>query len=358
MMSTFANNLLVLAAMINVVLGEEKSQGGQSTGKATPTGSSGGGGGGASRAAANVINADNQLFAKYILWSLAAVVGGIAIYRTILYAVRYIRTLTCLNNDTQRYFKLPNQTFAGIKEHFLYAPLFRTRHLREIRLSSALSMFTLPTRFQSVFLAGVIGMNVALCCIGIEWHGTQKVLSGHLRNRTGTLAMVNMIPLVVMGGRNNPLIGLLNISYDSFNLMHRWFGRMVILQVLAHTVAWTVTAVHSSGWAGVHKALLGTPLIYSGFIGTVAMVAILLQASSILRHAFYETFLHLHIALVILSIAGVWIHLDGLPAKGYLKVVIVLWAAEVRRLFVHRWQHVLTAPAVCPAMFSHLPEPR
>lgn len=336
MMSTFNSHLLVLVAMINVVLGEgtsqKTSQGGQSTGKPAPPGSSsGGGGGGSSAAAANAINVDNARFAGYILMSLAAVVGGIAIYRTILYAVRYVRTLTCLNSDTQRYFRLPNPTFAGIKEHFLYAPLFRTRHLREIRLSSALSMYTLPTRFQSVFLAGVIGMNAALCCIGIEWHGPQTLLLGHLRNRTGTLAMVNMIPLVVMGGRNNPLIGLLNISYDSFNLVHRWFGRMVIFQVLAHTVAWTVTKVHSSGWTGVHKALLGSQLIYTGFIGTVAMVAILLQASSILRHAFYETFLHLHIALAILSIVGIWIHLDGLPAKGYLKAVIVLWAAEVRR---------------------------
>lgn len=334
-MSTSHIRLLVLVALISVVLGEGTSQGGQSTGEGAPSGSggsSGGGGAGGSSAAsaANAINVDNDRFAKYILVSLAAVVGIIAIYRTILYAVRYVRTLTCLNNDTQRYFRLPNQTFAGIKEHFLYAPLFRTRHLRGIRLSAALSMFTLPTRFQSVFLAGVVGMNVALCCIGIEWHGPEKLLLGHLRNRTGTLAMVNMIPLVVMGGRNNPLIGLLNISYDSFNLMHRWFGRMVVLQVLAHTVAWTVTKVHSSGWSGVHQALMGSQLIYTGFIGTVAMVAILLQASSILRHAFYETFLHLHIALAILSIVGIWIHLDGLPQKGYVKAVIVLWAAEVR----------------------------
>ncbi|SLM39844.1 ferric-chelate reductase [Lasallia pustulata] len=331
-MSTFNDHLLVLVALISAVLGEGTSQGGQSTGKAAPTGGSGGSGGGKgggmSAAEAKAMNTDNELFANYILISLAAVVGGIAIYRTILYAVRYVRTLTCLNNDTQRYFQLPNPTFASIKEHFLYAPLFRTRHLREIRLSSALSMYILPTRFQSVFLAGVVGMNVALCCIGIEWHGPQTLLLGHLRNRTGTLAVVNMIPLVVMGGRNNPLIALLNISYDSFNLVHRWFGRMVIFQVIAHTVAWTVKEVQTSGWTGVHKALMGSQLIYTGFIGTVAMVAILFQASSIFRHAFYETFLHLHIALAILSIAGVWIHLDGLPAKGYLKAVIVLWAAE------------------------------
>lgn len=46
-----------------------------------------------------------------------------------------------------------------------------------------------------------------------------------------------MIPLVILAGRNNPLIGLLNISFDNFNLVHRWFGRIVVLQALAHTIA-------------------------------------------------------------------------------------------------------------------------
>ena len=321
-MSTFNNQLLLLllllVALISVALGEETSEAGLST----------------RTAASTAMDTDNALFATYILMSLAAVVGVISVYRVVIYAVRYIRRLTCLNNDTQRYFKLPNQAFASVKEHFVYAPLFRTRHLREIRLSSALSMYILPTRFQTIFLTGVIGMNVALSCVGIQWHGPQTLMLEHLRNRTGSLAMANLIPLVLMGGRNNPLIGLLNISFDSFNLVHRWFGRMVVLQILAHTAAYTVSKVQSSGWSGVHKVLLTSPMIYTGFIGTVAVVAIVLQSSSILRHAFYETFLHLHIALIILAIVGIWNHLDGLPAKGYLKAVIVIWAAEVSLSFL------------------------
>ncbi|KAI4211332.1 MAG: hypothetical protein LQ351_005887 [Letrouitia transgressa] len=244
------------------------------------------------RAAAAV---DNARFARYTLSVLAAVVAALFVYRVVIHSVRYIRTLTCLNNDTQEYFKMPNLAFGSVKQHLLYAPLFRRRHNREIHFGW-FHLGYVPTRFQSLFLLGVIGMNVVLSVYGIEWHGDRSAALSHLRNRTGTLSIVNMIPLVVMAGRNNPLIGLLNISFDSFNLVHRWFGRIVVLQALAHTLA-HVVKLHDKG-------------------------------NAILRHALYETFLHLHIALVVVSIAFLWMHLDGLPPQKYLLVVIILWVAE------------------------------
>lgn len=61
------------------------------------------------------------------------------------------------------------------------------------------------------------------------------------------------------------------------------------------------------------------------------MVVILIQASSVLRHAFYETFLHLHIALVVLFIVALRQHLHDLSPQKYLTVVIIIWALEVSR---------------------------
>ncbi|KAL8956994.1 MAG: hypothetical protein Q9193_005622, partial [Seirophora villosa] len=78
---------------------------------------------------------DNSRFARYILTTLAAVVFCLAVYRVVIQSIRYIRTLTCLNNDTQKYFKMPNLAFGAVKQHLLYAPLFRRRHNREIHLA-------------------------------------------------------------------------------------------------------------------------------------------------------------------------------------------------------------------------------
>lgn len=58
------------------------------------------------------------------------------------------------------------------------------------------------------------------------------------------------------------------------------------------------------------------------------MVFMIFQASAVLRRAFYETFLHLHIALAVLAIGGIWVHLDGLGPQIYIKIVVVAWAAE------------------------------
>ena len=175
-------------------------------------------------------------YAKRSLVILAAVVAGLALYQWMIYSVRYVRTLACLNNATQRYFRIPSPTFASIKQHFLYAPTFRKRHRQAFRFLN-MNCGILPSRFQSIFFFGVIAMNIAFCTYGIAWQGSRKTALSQVRNRTGTLAVVNMIPLVVLAGRNNPLITFLNFSFDTFNLVHRLFGRVVAVQAVVHSIA-------------------------------------------------------------------------------------------------------------------------
>ena len=251
-MSTYGPRGLILLALAGIVVRGETPSTSSSDGKSTPTSEGSGGGNHSSVSGGNTITAsaqakaqaDSYYFGYYILMTLAALLVVLATYRFLLYSVRYVRLLTCLNNDKQRYFCLPNPGFAGVKEHLLYAPLFRQRHNEEMHLTYGLSLGVLPTRFQSLVLSGIIAMNVIFCTYGIEWSsaGSTEMLN-HLRNRTGTLSIVNMIPLVVMAGRNNPLIGLLNISYNSFSLTHRWFGRIVTVEAIVHTAAWTAKQV-------------------------------------------------------------------------------------------------------------------
>ncbi|KAI4285179.1 MAG: hypothetical protein L6R38_000857 [Xanthoria sp. 2 TBL-2021] len=278
----------------------------------------------AERAAAKV---DNTRFARYTLTVLAGIVILLAIFRVVIHSVRYIRTLTCLNNDTQRYFRMPNLAYGAVKQHLLYAPLFRRRHLRELHFGW-FHMGYVPSRFQSLFLATVIIMNVTLSVAGIEWNGTRAAALSHLRNRTGTLSVINMIPLVVLAGRNNPLISLLSISFDNFNLVHRWFGRIVVLQALAHSVAEVINVVDQGKWETMRYLFQNNEMYWTGLVATVACVAIVLLASSALRHAFYETFLHLHIALVVFSLIFLWKHLENTVPQKYLLIMILLWAAE------------------------------
>lgn len=214
-------------------------------------------------AAAIVVN--NMLFSYYILIVLGAIVVSIFIYRTVVRSVRYFRTLTCLNNENQQFFKSPNPMYSWMKRHLLDAPLFRRRHQRQLRMGPV-EMGILPTRFQSLLLVGIIAMNVVLCAYGIEWNGPFMTKLKHLRNRSGTLALVNMIPLVLMAGRNNPFIRLLDISYDTFNLMHRWFGRIVAALAITHATVEITSIASTGGWENFTHTLKEVRLITFGFV--------------------------------------------------------------------------------------------
>ncbi|KAF7508851.1 hypothetical protein GJ744_008560 [Endocarpon pusillum] len=272
--------------------------------------------------AAELLN--HKLPRNYFL-ALAAFACMFIFYRLMIVAVQNFRTIACLSNDTQRYFAIASPQWAKFKSMMLYAPLFRARHNREFRLSSAINMGTLPSRFQSIFIGVIVATNVVLCVYGIRWTTPRAKVLSVLRNRTGTISVANMIPLVLMAGRNNPLIPLLNVSFDSFNMMHRWLGRLAILEAIAHTLCWMISKVDTAGWSAVKASIINSHLITTGLISIVGLVVILVQSPSAIRHAFYETFLHLHIALVVLSFVGLWMHLAELPQRSLLVATIAAW---------------------------------
>ncbi|KAH7360548.1 ferric reductase like transmembrane component-domain-containing protein [Rhexocercosporidium sp. MPI-PUGE-AT-0058] len=298
-------------------------------------------------------NALNNDFYNYLFIICGSLIVVMIVWRLSTELVKYVRQLTSLSNETQSYFVTPSDRFASFKKHLLYAPIFSKRHNREFQMSSAVNMGTLPTRLQLAFLIGYFGTNIAFCVVSINWDLAYGDTLKQLRNRTGILAVVNMIPLFIMAGRNNILINWLNISFDTFNLLHRWFGRIVVLEALTHTLAWMLSTVARGGWSAVQAAITGTPFITYGFIATVAFVTISIQASSIFRHAFYETFKYLHIALAISSIIGLWYHLKlaEVPQLKLLYGVIGIWAAERgMRLIKLVWRNGTGSKALVEAL--------
>ena len=206
-------------------------------------------------------------------WMLVAL-GAFAIlpllYRFISVIYARIRLLVSLDSQNQRFFATPSgEVIPWLKRNVLYAPLFRTRHNKEFQVSSAINVGTLPTRFQTFFLIGYVASNVIFCTFMIDYSVTQTTLN-QMRNRTGVLATVNMIPLFLMAGRNNPLIMLLGISFDSFNLLHRWLGRIVAVESLIHTCTWMAGKVLKGGWSEVRTLITSVPLITFGLVVCLA----------------------------------------------------------------------------------------
>jgi predicted ferric reductase len=281
---------------------------------------------------------ENNSLSNYLLIICGSVAIALIIWRVTNELVKYVRTVSGLTNDTQYFFAKPSEKVSWFKKNILYAPLFGKRHNREFQLSSAANMGTLPTRFQFFFLCGYVATNVAFCVIHIPFSGSFESAGKQLRNRSGTLATVNMIPLFLMASRNNPLIKWLGISFDTFNLLHRWFGRIVAMEAVCHTLAFMAVSGQKAGWGKAFDSVLAVPFLFWGFIATCAFVALIIQAASISRHAFYETFKFMHIGLAILSIIGLWYHLDmaQLPQIKWLIPVVPIWIGDN----VARWCRV------------------
>jgi ferredoxin-NADP reductase len=218
----------------------------------------------------------------------------------------------------------------NLKKHFLYAPLGKKRHNREMQLSSALNVGTLPSRLQAALVILYFTSQVVYCVYLDYSANEKKALVAELRGRSGTLAVLNMVPLFLLAGRNNPLISILHISFDTYNLLHRWLGRMVVIESVVHTAAWAVNACDEQDFAHMLARLRDTPFFTWGLVSTVSMIFLCLHSPSPIRHAFYETFLHLHQLAAVLAFLGVYLHLqlDSLPQRSWSQVIAAIWLLE------------------------------
>ena len=193
-----------------------------------------------------------------------------------------------------------------------------------------MSVGTLPSRLHTLLLVAFLLSNVVYCCL-LDYHGQSRAaLIAELRGRSGHLAVVNMLVLVLFAARNNPLIPIMAVSFDTFNLFHRWIGRIVVLETVVHIAAWFANNHNAIGYGGITRVLETDRFAQCGFAATIAMLVIFIQSPSAVRHAFYEVFLHTHqvLAIIALGATAAHIHIEKLPQKPIIYTVIGIWALE------------------------------
>ncbi|KAI1391936.1 ferric reductase like transmembrane component-domain-containing protein [Hypoxylon trugodes] len=290
-----------------------------------------------------VDQAGNMLFKEMLWWTLGAMALIVLSIRLVEMGWTKLRHVSAMSIPAERqsYWKKSQWSWMpSLKKNLIYAPLWKKRHNREIKLSSAISIGTLPSRLHSVILGIYLLSNFVYM---FYEHWTQEnryALAAEIRGRSGTLSLVNMVPLIIMAGRNNPLIVMLGVSFDTYNLLHRWMGRMVIIEAVIHTIAWACVEVAADGFSGMNFKLLHDSFLASGLAGTIALVIILFLSLSPVRHAFYETFLNFHIILAFIVFAMTWVHCaaahiaGGLPQLPWVIAIFLIWVAErLARMF-------------------------
>ena len=275
---------------------------------------------------------DDQL-SSAIWWGVGIIFIVVFLIRIGQYVNAQLRQILNLSTDPvqQAYWSEDHTWYwPWLKRNMFYAPLKGKRHNREFRLSRAYSVGTLPSRLHTILLGGYFLFNVIATCY-LDFTVPDKAkLFAELRGRAGHLAVVNMLPLFLFAGRNNLLIPLLRVSFDTWNLFHRWIGRIVVVEAIVHTIAWAVNEIADVGSQKANDKLTHDGFLQWGLAATIAMSIIMIQSVSVIRHAAYETFLHLHQFLAGLALLGVWYHaqLGVLPQFHYVKWVLAVWVVE------------------------------
>jgi predicted ferric reductase len=236
--------------------------------------------------------------------------------------------------------------WGAFKRHFLYAQIWTRRNKDERQDSYNSNTGTVPTVPQTTIIIMYAISNIAYCIAVPSQPRPQKL--AEFRGRCGTLAAFNLVFTILFAIRNNLLIRILHVSYDTFNYFHRWAARLVVLESIAHVCAFALNAYDVTydgrgGWASIIWVLQHSLSYRTGLTAFIAFILLTVHSIRPLRHAFYETFLTLHRLGVIVAISGLYFHLakHALPQLPWMYIIITLLVMEtlirMSRILYHNW---------------------
>ncbi|KJZ75276.1 hypothetical protein HIM_05202 [Hirsutella minnesotensis 3608] len=282
----------------------------------------------------------------------------IVIFRLQQLISAHIRHMLAMRADAhQQVYFARNQSswWPKLKSHIIYAPIGKKRHSQNFQFLS-ISVGNLPTRLQSVLICLYILSNFAYCAMLDYGVASRYAVLAELRGRSGILAVTNTIPLVLFAGRNNPLIPWLKISFDTYNLLHRWIGRVIVIQSIIHTASWAVSQAASLRWDHILIDLT-EPFMTWGGIAVAAAALLAILSPGFIRHAFYETFLTIHNILAVVFLLGLYLHcnIPHLPAAPYVMAAAAIWTTERFLRIVWVIRHSFTIRGLTEAYVSTLP---
>lgn len=168
------------------------------------------------------------------LFVAAGFVTSLFLWRTVIRIRHRRRSQQANQMDDQSQLSRTSPVNASLKKHLLYAPIWGTRHNREFRLFNHLHMGSLPLRLELIFLLVYLALNFTFVVVTVDWWEEFPKKMFQFKYAAGHLAVMNTPGLVLSAGRNNPLVPLLGISFDTFNFMHRWVGRVIAVNAVIH----------------------------------------------------------------------------------------------------------------------------
>ncbi|KFX90148.1 hypothetical protein O988_08321, partial [Pseudogymnoascus sp. VKM F-3808] len=207
------------------------------------------------------------------------------------------------------------------------------------------SFFGRVTRIQVLILAIISGylLVFSLAAIiyktyitpvkGTDLFNTRTGMAG-FSDRIGILAYA-LTPLsVLLSSRESILSLLTGISYQHFNFLHRWTGRIIFVQSFLHTLVWTIIEGKLyQPQPSVFQTFIAEPYIIWGCFAMLFITFLyVFSLRRVIQWTGYEFFKKSHYVVASLYIGACWGHWDKLYFWMLASLIVVLLDLGLRIL--------------------------
>lgn len=234
-----------------------------------------------------------------------------------------------------------NKISRKVRKHILLPAAFRKHHSQSYYIKSF--SFNVPTRQASLITAGYVILNIIFCFSNYQtFHAppdAEKIvpenylhsfkpsvfLLGQISQRTGIVPTLQVPLLFLFGGRNNFMIWITGWSLDTFSVFHKWFGRVIIIELLVHAIVYSVDVKDFYAMEWTYRYWNW------GVVGFICGAFIFFQSLHWLRTKSYEIFLVLHIFFSVFFVVGGYYHLIDMRFYECIYASFAVWIFD--RLF-------------------------
>ncbi|POS86298.1 hypothetical protein EPUL_003099 [Erysiphe pulchra] len=229
---------------------------------------------------------------------------------------RVYRT-TCTYLHRHLYPKFPGTTFGNVSR--LQVLVFAT-------LSAYLSVFLL------------IGITYK------SWESPHKDNPNIIDTRTGFAGFADragvfafaLTPLTLfLSTRESVLTLITGISYQHFNFLHRWSGRLIFFLGFSHTFGWMVIkgCLYQPQPSTFIAFMIQPYIIWGSTAISILLFLYVFSIKSVIEWTGYEFFLISHLLAAIMFIATCWVHWPRLACWMTASVIILLLDFTLRIMY-------------------------
>lgn len=157
---------------------------------------------------------------------------------------------------------------------------------------------------------------------------------GGFGDRVGALAYALTPLTVLLSTRESILSVLTGIPYQSFNFLHRWLGRIMLVQAVIHTFAWTlIEGNFYKPQPSTYKEFIGQTYIVWGIVALTLLVFLcVFSMQSVIKLTGYEFFRKSHYIVAIVYFAVCWAHWSRLKCWMIASLGLMLLDRGIRLL--------------------------